>query len=152
MSARFAALTLVAAVSLLAPQTVSADDAPEKTIRYRHKVMDALGDHMGATSMILKGEINRPQDLATHAQTMHELSKTLPELWPKGTLDGSESKKEVWEKWDDFLAACKTFEEATAALSAAAKKPDLEATKAAFQKVGGSCGGCHDSFRVDDDG
>jgi cytochrome c556 len=150
MSIRTLALPLVLLTGLTTPQAIYADDAPEKTIRYRHKVMDALGDHMGSTSLILKGEVSREKDLTIHAKAMNDLAKTLPELWPKGTLENSDSKKEVWEKWDDFLAACKTFETATAALVEATEKSDAAATQAAFKKVGGSCGGCHDTFRVDD--
>ena len=151
MSARTPVVALAFTIALLTPPTIFADDAPEKTIRYRHKVMEALGDHMGATSMILKGEVSREQDLSTHAGAMHDLAKTLPDLWPEGTLANSDSKKEIWEKREDFLAACKTFETATATLAAAADKSDRDATMAAFKKVGGSCGGCHDAFRVDDD-
>ena len=151
MSIRALALPLVLVAGLSMPQAIYADDAPEKSIRYRHKVMEALGDHMGSTSMILKGEVSRDKDLALHARAMNDLAKTLPELWPEGTLENSDSKKEVWEKKDAFLEACKSFEAATSALVAAAEKSDKEATMAAFKKVGGNCGSCHDDFRVDED-
>jgi len=143
------ALTLLTGLAM--PQPLFADDAPDKTVRYRHKAMDALGSHMGASSMILKGQVSREKDLASHARAMDDIAKTLPDLFPKGTQKDSEAKKEIWENWDDFLAACKTFEEATGALVEATKKHDLAAAKTAYEKVGSSCGGCHDKFRVEDD-
>ncbi len=151
MPTRSIIIVLAALAGLALPGPIYAEDAPAKTIKYRDITMDALGKHMGSTSMVLKGHVDRPQDLAHHARAIHDISKTVPDLFPKGSLGDSGSKKEIWEDWEDFVALSKKFEEASAALVAATAKHDLAAVKDAFGAVGKTCGDCHDKYRVEEE-
>lgn len=152
MLSRSPVIAIILLAGLATPQSIYAgDDAPDNSVKYRHKSMEALGKRMSMVNMIVKGEMSREKDLAGHARAMNDIAKTLPELWPKGSLKDSESKKEIWDKWDDFLAECKSFEEATAAMLVATEGHDLTATKAAYETVGNACGSCHDKYRVEEE-
>ena len=133
----------------------SAEDDPEHVVRYRQMVLGAMGRHMGAIAMVAKGESSRAGDVVVHATAMHESAAMLAELFPASTHPSKVQRKTealptIWDKPDDFKAALKRYEEATAALVEAAKSNDVAKIQEAFKGVGGSCGNCHDTFRVDD--
>lgn len=145
----------VVALSLITTTVaLSGDTAPDKMVAYRHTVMEGLGKHMKASSMIVKGEVGRPTDLVAHAIALHEASTFLTQLFPAGTGPDklpSDSKPEIWTKWADFEKAAKAFEEESGKLVEVARAGDAAATAAQFGKVGKTCGTCHDSFKVDDE-
>lgn len=133
---------------------VEIDPKAKAVVSYRHNLMEGMGKHMRLSAMIVKGEVERPDDMLMHAQALHHAAKATPSLFPKGTEPTaieSDSLPAVWEDWDGFLAANKTFEDATAKLVEVAKAGDLAGFKAQFGAVGKSCGGCHDTYRVDED-
>ena len=125
-----------------------------KTVSYRHKVMKAASDHLAAAGILAKGEVDRPQDMIMHATALLELSATIGSLYPAGTGPDAvktEAKKEVWTQPDKFAAAAKALETESLGLVDAAKKNDIAAYKAQVGKIGEACGGCHDTFRVEDE-
>ncbi len=133
----------------------SAEENPEHVVRYRQMVLGSMGRHMGAISMVAKGEIPRTGDVVFHAIAMHESAKVLKDLFPASTHPSkvkreSEALPTIWDKPDDFTAALERYEGATVKLIEAAKTADLAKIQEAFEAVGGSCGNCHDTFRVDD--
>lgn len=141
-------------ISLLALAAPSLAEEPTATAKYRQTVMRTTGGHMRSSAAIVKGKVDRKGDLAAHARAMHDVSLTLTELFPKGTEPGAvktDAKPEIWTKWSEFELANKAFQDATQKLVDAAEKGDDAAIKAAFGAVGKSCGGCHDTFKVEDD-
>lgn len=126
---------------------------PEKIIKYRELVMEGVAKHMGAMGLVVKGEVDRKQDLVAHAEALAALAPTIPALFPAGTgpeAGKTEAKPEVWTKWAEFEAANVTFVTESQKLVEVAKGGDFEAFKVQYGAVGKSCGGCHDGFRVDD--
>lgn len=154
---RLLALALpVLAFLIVAPSALSAPPTPPQVVKYRHLVMSGLGAHMGAIGMVVKGESDRSGDVLGHAEAIAVLSKDLGALFPEGTGPGApgvttDAKAEVWTKKDEFAAAVKKLQDASAALVDAAKTNDAAKIKAAMGGVGQSCGGCHDTFKVDDE-
>ena len=157
------ALPLLAALLLGAP-ALSADNADgpgeiaadkaKAMVEYRHAFYEGLGKHMKMSAMIIKGEVDRPGDLAKHARALHEASTSIPHLFPKGTEPSahkSEAKPEIWTDWKGFMEKQKAFETASAKFVEVAEQGDMKAAGAQFRKVGMSCGGCHDGYRVDED-
>jgi len=131
----------------------SADATPDATVKYRHAVMKGMGDHLKALSMINKGEMPRPQDIAFHAAAIRDASSIAGELFPAGTGPDkikTHAKPEVWTKPDEFKAAMEALRTQAGALVDLAKGTDTAAIAAQFGKVGEACGKCHDDFRVDD--
>lgn len=140
-------------VAALIPTPARSDDAKHPMAEYRHVLMESLGRHMKASSMILRGQVDRKADLVMHAVALHDASKVVTDLFPAETAPDktkSDSKPEVWTDWKRFVQLNEAFEKESARLVEVAKKGDLDAFKAQFAKVGGTCGDCHDAFRVDD--
>jgi cytochrome c556 len=137
-------------ISGLSVSTSSFADEPEDIVTYRQAVMGAMGRHMKSTAMIVKGEVDRRDDLQGHASAMHAISLYACTLFPESTKGlESEALPKIWEDPPKFEAACKKLHETTNALAEIASGDDFDATKAAFGAVGKSCGGCHDDFKVE---
>jgi cytochrome c556 len=60
-------------------------DEPLNVIKYRQSVMKAISGHTGAIAGVVKGEVSYVGHVAAHARGIHEMSKLLPGLFPKGT-------------------------------------------------------------------
>lgn len=141
---------------LLATSAVAGEQDPKAIAAYRHTTFEALGKHMKASSMIVKGEVKgHVSDLYGHAHALHEVATYLTTMFPEGSGPGNgnpdtDALPAIWTDWAGFEAAAKKFEEETAKLEALAKAKDLEGFKAQFKAVGQACGNCHDSFRKDD--
>jgi cytochrome c556 len=131
----------------------SGDVKPDDRVAYRQAVMDATAKEMKASGLITKGLIDRPTDLVAHATALHEQAMILGDLFPAGTGPDkvkTGAKAEIWTQADKFQAAVKTFQTETQAFVDTAKAGNIDATRAQMGKVGESCGGCHDTFRVDE--
>ena len=128
-----------------------ADTAPEDAFDYRKAVMTSLRGHIGAASMIVRGLVDYGE-IVGHAKGLQSSAAELHNLFAKGSNVGdSEALPALWTHPDDFAAAIKKSQDATAAFVTAAESGDSEAIGAAFRNVGMSCRGCHDNFRVDND-
>lgn len=131
-----------------------AADEPANVIKYRQAFMKANGAHITMIAAVVKGEISWTDELAGHAHAMHEQSKHLLRLFPEGTAKGDTEVKSaalpvIWEKWSDFEAAAKTFEEESGKLveviDGGGDQAAIGAQLGALGKNG--CSGCHDTFR-----
>jgi cytochrome c556 len=146
---------LTAALLTLTAVAVSAEPTPESIVAYRKVNMDAYGKHMKAIGMVVKGEVERPAWAAADADALAAMAKHLGQLFPAGTGPDNksiktEAKADIWSKPADFAAAVKSFQVETAKLAELSHGTDFEAFKAQLPKVGKSCGGCHDGFKVED--
>jgi cytochrome c556 len=125
--------------------------ADENAITYRKSVMKAVGGHMKAISMIVKGEAGDMKDIAAHASSMAGLAKATATAFPEGSgpMDGkTEALPDVWEKPDDFKQVTMAFIAETEKLAAAAQGGDKGAIGAQLGMVGkNGCKACHDNFR-----
>ena len=132
-----------------------AEETTESSVKYRQTVMYAMANHMGLSKLIVKGQVDgREGDLVATAQALQALGANLEESFPKGS--GPQSKVEtealdtIWSDAEGFTAAVKAYNDATAAFVEAAKTGDMAKAAEARGKVGQSCGGCHESYRKDD--
>lgn len=156
MNTRILAAALV--VAGLAASSIASADHPEEpamTAKYRHKVIEGVGEHMSAAAMIVKGKVHRTDDLQHHAQAIADVATYWAELFPKGSGPGDVEKTDaldtIWSDWDGFVKANDEWKKTSAAFVEAAKTGDMEKIKPAFGAMGKSCGNCHDSYRKDDD-
>jgi cytochrome c556 len=146
-------LCLAAGMSVIVGVAMQAyaETTPEDAFDYRKAVMTSLRGHIGAASMIARGLVE-DGDVVSHAQGLANGAKELHTLFPAGSNVGeSEALPVIWEKPQEFAAAIRKAEEATAAFVVAAESGDQEAIGGAFRDVGMACRGCHDNFRVADD-
>lgn len=148
ISAVLAALTVTTAVSFRAFADTSPDDAAD----YRKAVMTSMGGHMGAASMIVRGLVDDDGHLVKHAAGLANGTQELDRIFQEGSdVEESEALPLIWEEPEAFAEAISKAQEAAAAFVAAADGGDQEAIGAAFRKLGMSCRGCHDNYRVEHD-
>ena len=139
------------AVFLAGPVSQAADD-PALIIQYRQGIMKAIGGHMGAIAMEVKGDVSFNDEIAGHAAAINFMAQNLARLFPAGS--GSEAGKTgalntIWEKPDEFAAAIKALQDESAKLVEVAETGDAAAIAQQTGALGNNgCGGCHKTFRA----
>lgn len=132
--------------------TAIADASLEDAKDYRQAIMHAMGGHISAISMNIRGLVEDHGFLAEHAEALANAASELEFVFPAGSdVDDSEALPAIWDEPQAFAKAINDAKVATAAFSEAAASGDKEAIDAAFREVAGACKGCHDQFRMDDD-
>ncbi len=130
-------------------------EAPAHTVTYRQVQMELAGRHMKSVALVIKGKVDRKADLAGHAAALGALATSFPDLFPAGTgpdaVPKTEALPSIWEKPSAFQEAAVAFQRAAKAFEEAVASGDDATIRAAFGKVGKSCGGCHDHFKKDDE-
>ena len=119
--------------------------ASEGDMDYRRHTMEAIGGHMQALADILRGKVDHADHLPVHAAALASLAEITPTLFPPGSGGETDALPEIWENPEDFAERLEAFKEAAAGLSAAAETGGN--IRAATQKLGQACKGCHDSYR-----
>lgn len=150
MVRRISAFTLGVAFCCAAAVSLSAlaDPAPEDAKDYRQAIMSAMGGHVSAISMHVRGLVEDKGFLAKHAESLAATASELSRIFPPGSNVGdSDALPAIWDDPEAFAEAVARVEEATAAFNAAAASGDEEAIDATFRDVGAACRGCHDDFR-----
>ena len=139
------------AAVLVMPAVVLADES-ENIIKYRQGVMKAIGGHMSATSLIVRGKVSYKDDLKDHVRALKVLTSDIPGLFPEDSDFGeTRAKAEVWEKRDEFVKAAETSQQSVIDLLSAVESGKPDAITASFKQVGEGCKGCHKDFREKDD-
>ena len=151
-------IQLVAAAALvsLAAASVAFAALPKNKalaiMHERHEGMEKIGD----TNKLLRREIISSSPfmpaIQSGAATIAGLSVRANGWFPKGTgpeLGKTGAKPEIWQKPQDFAAKLRGFQAAAQAFNAAARSGDMNAIKARYADLGGSCKACHDSYRAE---
>jgi len=145
---RIMATCAAAAVLAGYPFFATAETTPQDAADYRVAVMTSLKGHIGAVSMHVRGLVDGQEFLLKHAQGIANGASELDRLFPAGSnVEGSDSLPLIWEEPDEFATAIEHLVSATDKLVQAAGGGNPEEIGAAFLDVGGSCKGCHDTFR-----
>jgi len=148
MNIRMKQLLTIGIAGLIAMPVVSFSAESEDLIKYRRGVMKAVGGHMGATSLIVRGKVPHKDQLKQHVNAMKLLTNDIPALFPEGSDFGETRAKEaVWEKPNEFSKASKTSNDSIANLLKAVEGGKDSEILAGFKKVGEGCKGCHKKFR-----
>jgi cytochrome c556 len=140
---------LAGAVLLGAAAVVPGVQAADDPLKVRKEGFDANKKAMDAIKKILEegGDLS---GIAAHAQSLNAFSKQVPALFPVGSDKGeTKAKPAVWTDAADFAAKSQAFETETAKLVQAAATGDKAAVMKQFGAVGGTCKGCHDSYRAE---
>lgn len=144
----FIAILATSACSLFAIAETTSQDASD----YRKSVMTSLKGHIGASSMHVRSLVEGPEFLIKHAAGLANGVSEIERLFPSGSnVEGSDALPIIWEQPEQFAAAIEKAVAATSKFVEATESGDKEAIAVAFRDVGGSCRGCHDTFRVPQD-
>ncbi|RYD57236.1 MAG: cytochrome c [Sphingomonadales bacterium] len=99
----------------------------------------------------MKAAIDRGDDVKTQAFAARALARwaaAVPGMFPAGSMsDRSEALPIIWSDRAGFEARAAAYAEATAKLADFAKAGDKEGFAAQRELVGGTCKGCHDTYR-----
>jgi cytochrome c556 len=87
---------------------------------------------------------------AEGAASMAKWGKQYIGLYPDGTQTGrdTKAKPEIWSDRAGFEKADAAFVAASEKLEEAAKSGDKATFASAFKEVGGTCGGCHRTYKA----
>ena len=120
------------------------------TMHDRHEGMEAIGKANKAVSRELKAETPNLAVVRQSAAQVAKLSRQASAWFPQGSgpeLGKTGAKPEIWQNQKDFAAKLHNFQSAASAFNAAAAGSDVNATKARFADLGGTCKACHDKYR-----
>lgn len=152
MIIRMKQLFMIGIAGLITMPAVSLSAESEDLIKYRRGTMKAIGGHMSATSLIVRGKVPHKGQLKQHVNALKLLTNDIPALFPEDSDFGeTRAKAEVWEKPDDFIKAAKTANDSIASLLKAVEGGNDSEILAGFKKVGEGCKGCHKNFREKDE-
>ena len=140
----FAALTL----SLSSPLVALAHRGAMGIVKER---MDKFEASEKATKRI-KQALSRGDTavVTAEAELLVSWAREMENYFPEnGNQAPSEARDEIWLKWDDFVGAIQSFENASKSLMDAAASEDPRAMRGAFEEMTKSCKSCHQQFRED---
>lgn len=142
----FGKIFLAILTGLLLATTAQADDSAE--LIYRQKLMQLIGANNGAINHIVKNDLPHRDQIATYARAIEAAGGLIEAAFKKQIVEGrTDSKPEVWQQWDEYVAAAAKMSQAGAALAAAAESGDGAALRSSMRSLGSTCGGCHKIFR-----
>ncbi|PVB61053.1 cytochrome c [Labrenzia sp. 011] len=143
-----AVLGLIAGLGLSGAAALAADDP----IATRQAIMSSVGAAAGLGGGMMKGEIAySPAAGKAAIATAHAAALSFGDFFPAGSDQGDTgAAAPIWEDADGFAAELAKFQAATASAAQASGRSgpaDIDAFKAAFGPVLGTCKSCHETYR-----
>jgi cytochrome c556 len=123
--------------------------AAEDPFKVRKEGFEASKKSFGAIKKILEegGDLS---GAATPSQSLNAFAKQIPALFPAGSDKGeTKAKAAIWSNEADFTAKAQAFEAESAKLTQAVASGDKAAVQKQFGAVGGTCKGCHETYRAE---
>ncbi len=156
MTLKSAIMLAIASIFAFSAQ-LTATAHESEALEERHELMTGLGKSMKAFSNYLKRGDGEPLELAAMAEAMAEAAGNIKNVFPPNTgmemIEDSEAKSNIWEEWDDFVAAAETMGDYADAAEEAFESGDKGKIAEAVGALGKQgCGGCHKRFREKKDG
>ena len=136
------------ALSLSSPPSALAHKGAMGTVKER---MDKFEASEKATKRI-KQALSRGETAVVTAEAEFLISwaREMESYFPENSNQTpSEASDEIWLKWDGFVGAIQSFENASKSLMDAAASEDPRAMRGAFREMTKSCKSCHQQFRED---
>lgn len=139
----------VAAATLATPLLA----APADTIRARVAGYRALGAAFKSANDALRSGQTAP--IANAARQIQTAAQQQYHWFPRGSAAApgvrSHAKAEIWSQGPRFKAAQDAFAAQAAVFQRAAGSGNVALIRGEARKLGATCKGCHDSFRVESD-
>ncbi|MEP7223047.1 MAG: cytochrome c [Novosphingobium sp.] len=148
-------LTIAAvAMGIASAATLVSAASPANRIAARQANFKVMGKSFKGVMDELKKPAPDMAVIRTSAGALQKATTHVADMFPKGTGPEAGVKTHalpvIWERSADFRAAAGKLTAAAATFNAAAKSGDMAKIKAALPALGGSCKGCHDTFRAKD--
>jgi len=139
--------TVTVALGLLVASGLAVLAQSSDPITQRQNLMKNNQEQMRTLTGMARGQAPFNAAAAQAAfQRLEQNAQAIPPLFPPGSTQGKTAALPViWERKADFDAhAAKLGQDAKAASTAITDQASLQA---AVQRVGQSCGGCHETYR-----
>lgn len=132
---------------------VAVAHAADTPVDVRKSIMQSVGAAAGLGGGMMKGEVTySPAAGKAAIATMNAAAHTFGAYFPEGSDQGdTTAAPAIWSDAAGFEAELIKFSSAASAAAAAAGKDgpaDLDAFKASFGPVLGTCKACHEGYRV----
>ena len=118
----------------------------------RHEGMETIGKAFKTLRREFDSSSPSAPTVRRSAAQIADLSKKSSRWFPAGTgpdVAKTGAKPEIWRNWQDFSAKLSAFQKAAAVFNAAAASGDMNAAKARYADLGGTCKACHDKYRTE---
>lgn len=149
---RFGWVAIVAAALVGGVAVAEAQTSATKQIEQRKEMMKASGAAMKTLTPMVRGDAPWNQKSAGDAaRTLVNAAPKIPAAFPAGT--GPEAGKTdalpaIWQNKADFDAKAKALQVEAEKLLQVVQANDEAGFKAQFPKVGRTCAGCHEPYRM----
>lgn len=148
-----ALVVIVAAAGTAATVKVSGAQAVQ-VMHDRHEGMETIGKTAKAINRELQGSSPNMTLIHAGAGQIADLSRKASNWFPAGTgpdVGKTGAKPEIWQPQNqkDFAAKLHNFQAAAQAFNVAAMSGEVNAIKAKFGDLGGTCKACHDKYRTE---
>ena len=147
---KFRQWSLAALILCVGSAAFAQEPTAKDLIAYRQGVMEALGKHVGAISMMVRGKV--PYDhMVDQANALAATAATVGDVFPAGSDAGeTHALPAIWEQQEDFQSKVTALQDASRNFASVAASGDKAAIGKALGAVGGSCKGCHDDYKQAD--
>ncbi len=149
-------LGTVLAFTANAEEALSPEESAEDATATRQAVFKLLAFNIGPIVGMARGEREFDAAMAErNARRIAELAPMIPDV--VGAMDTREFDVETaalpvaWEKPGELAEKARELVAAANTFADTAAGGDQAATLGGLRALGGACGNCHDTFRVDDD-
>ncbi|KAA1178043.1 cytochrome C556 [Rhizobium tropici] len=142
----------IVAATALAGIALGSVVAADGTHDSRIGLMKKIGGAAGALGAIAKGDKPYDADIVKASlTTIAETAKAFPDQFnPQSDKNDAEVNPKIWDNLDDFKA--KAAKLSTDAETALAQLPaDNAGVGTTLKTLGGSCGACHQAYRIKKD-
>ncbi|MBF0256277.1 MAG: cytochrome c [Gammaproteobacteria bacterium] len=135
--------------------TASAEVSPEDAIKWRQSGYAFMAWNMTRIKANIEGEFKQDEVVKAANAIQAIANSGMGALYLPGTDQGTGWAKtrvrpELFSDREGVGKVAKAFNEEANAMAKVAASGDLAAIKQQFGKLGGTCKGCHDDYRVKD--
>lgn len=132
------------------------EEQAARAVDMRQSVVKLFAFNIGPISGMARGKVEFDAAVAArNARRIAALAPMLPEAFEamdtRPYAVETEALPIIWDKFDEFKQKNDALIEAANEFAAIADRGDKAETLGALRNLGGQCGGCHDTFRVDDE-
>jgi len=138
-----------------AQEAPSPEEQAAAAIDQRKSLFKTLRYNLGPIAGMAQGAPFNAEVAERNARRIAVMATMIPEMLAVDTsaFDAIETTALdiIWENQDDIAAKAQALIDNASAFADAAATGDMASTLGAFRAFGGSCGNCHDAYRVDTD-
>ena len=154
---------LLSAIAMIASSIVftsyAQDMTPEEqaaaAVDQRKSLFKTIRYNLGPIAGMAQGAPFDAEVAERNARRIAVMATMIPEMLAVDTsaFDNIETTAldTIWDNQDDIAAKTQALIDNANAFADAAATGEMGATLGAFRAFGGSCGNCHDTYRVDND-